>query len=317
MCGRVTSYTAAETLAEIFDVALAAELPEEERHWNLGPTTTLWGISEQRKHQPIATPSGASTSVSTPAAGSSHAGEPGGSSHAAGPGGPADTSDGPSSRMVLDGYRWGLIPSWSSSMSEGARFFNARAETVADKPAYRRAFRQRRLVVVVDGFYEWRHQPEESSAPTGELPGTRGAGGSRGAGVSRGTGGSRTKGRGEPYYFRRADGYPLTFAGLWEPWHNPADGSWVHSCTIITTEAGPDLADLHDRMPVILEPDQLAAWLTGPSEDTSLLRQAPPETLYRVPVDPKVGNVRNDDESLIEPVEPVEPVQSWGSATLF
>jgi len=117
------------------------------------------------------------------------------------------------------------------------RLFNARAETLADKPSFRSAYGARRLAIPVDGFYEWHKTP----------------------------GGSR-----QPYFFRRADGAPVVFAGLYEFWRDPTipDGEhpWVRSCTIITTAAGEDMAAIHDRMPAILESDAFDAWLDPDAE---------------------------------------------------
>ncbi len=182
-------------------------------------------------------------------------------------------------RLVLDRYRWGLIPSWSKAALDGNRRFNARAETVARTPAFRGPFRSRRLAVVVDGFFEWRQPP----------------------------GGRDSPGGGQPFYFHRADGFPLTFAGLWDTWRDPTSAAWVHSCTVITTTAGADMDGIHDRMPVILERGQLDGWLRPRHADEAelrrLLRPAPADTLVCYPVDRRVGNVRNDSPDLIEPVK--------------
>jgi putative SOS response-associated peptidase YedK len=232
MCGRTTSYTPPERLAEIYDAELAPEvhtLPAGP-HWNVGPTNNLFGLAAPRK----------------PAA--------------------------DDAALVIDAYRWGLIPSWSDRAAAGNLLFNARSETVASKPAFRKAFRSRRLAVVVDGFYEWRKDP----------------------------GGPR-----QPFYFHRGDGYPLTFAGLWEIWKDPQSGRWVRSCTIITTTAGPDMEGIHNRMPVILERRQLDAWIrsgaTGEARLMKFLKPAPAGTLVGYPVDPRVGNVRHDDPDLLQP----------------
>jgi putative SOS response-associated peptidase YedK len=175
---------------------------------------------------------------------------------------------------VLDEYRWGLIPPWANDPSVGNRLFNARAETLADKPSFRSAYGARRLAIPVDGFYEWHKTP----------------------------GGSR-----QPYFFRRADGAPVVFAGLYEFWRDPTfpDGEhpWVRSCTIITTAAGEDMAAIHDRMPAILESDAFDAWLDPDAERPvldGLLLPAAGGTLARVAVDRGVGNVANDGPGLID-----------------
>ncbi len=191
-----------------------------------------------------------------------------------GAGGPADGG-----HRELGSYRWGLVPSWATDPSVGNRTFNARAETVATKPSFRAAFTARRLAVVADGFYEW--TPAKGAAK-------------------------------RPYYFTRADGRPLALAGLWEQWwggHGSRDATTgerpaLRTCTVITTAAGPDMGDIHNRMPVILEPEVLGQWLDGANEDTpdleSLLVPAPEGTLVHRPVGREVGNVRNDGPGLIE-----------------
>jgi putative SOS response-associated peptidase YedK len=148
------------------------------------------------------------------------------------------------------------------------------------KPSFRAAFKARRLAVVSDGFFEWR----------------------RGAGTRR-----------QPYFLSRADGSPMAFAGLWESWRDPAtsgdEAAAVRSCTIITTEANPEVAPIHDRMPVVLGRDGLEAWLdplvAERDELEALLRPAPAGTLAVRPVSPAVGSVRNNGPHLIEEVAPV------------
>ena len=182
-----------------------------------------------------------------------------------------------SGERLLRPYRWGLVPSWATNPSIGNRMFNARAETVASRPAFRAAFHARRIAVVADGYYEWQKGPS---------------------------------GRRQPYYFERADGAPLAFAGLWEPWRDPKgpeDRPWLRSCTIITAEASSDVAAFHDRMPAILADGALEFWL-DPSEDDeeglqALLAPVQKGTLRFYPVGQKVGNVRNNDPGLLERVE--------------
>ena len=178
----------------------------------------------------------------------------------------------------LGRYRWGLVPSWASDPAVGNRAFNARAETVASKPSFRDAFAARRLAVVADGFYEWKPGP----------------------------GKART-----PYYFTRADGRPLALAGLWERWWGAtgaadADGGQrppLRTCTVITTGAGPDMSDIHHRMPVVLEPEVLDEWLDPANRDRpeleSLLVPSSAGTLVHRAVATAVGNVRNDGPELI------------------
>jgi putative SOS response-associated peptidase YedK len=174
---------------------------------------------------------------------------------------------------VLGGYRWGLVPYGAKDPAAFRSTFNARAETVATKPTFRSAFRRGRILVPADAFYEWR---TVGSAKT-------------------------------PNAFTRADGSPLVFAGLAERWR-ALDDTLLHSATIITTHAGPDMDGVHDRMPVILEPDAWAHWLDPAVDDRddleSLLRPAPAGTLVHHRVGQAVGNVRNDSPDLLVAAPP-------------
>jgi putative SOS response-associated peptidase YedK len=181
-------------------------------------------------------------------------------------------------QRVLDRYRWGLVPSWSKDPAIGNRLFNARAETVAEKPSFRSAFAKRPCVIPVDGFYEWDHRA------------------------------GRAK---QPNYFTRTDGQPLLLAGLYESWRDPAapsDTRSLSTCTIITTAPSVDMDEIHDRMPVVLDADDVATWINvsdhSPDERALLLRPAPRGTLGHVGVDSAVGSVKNDGPELIAPVEP-------------
>jgi putative SOS response-associated peptidase YedK len=123
--------------------------------------------------------------------------------------------------------RWGLVPSWADDPAIGARMINARSETVAEKPAFRRAFSRRRCLIPVDGFYEWR----------------------------------RDGGRRRPYWFHAPERRPFALAGLWERWQNPTLGEPLESCAILTTAANAVMQPIHDRMPVILSPSAYGTWL--------------------------------------------------------
>jgi putative SOS response-associated peptidase YedK len=163
--------------------------------------------------------------------------------------------------------RWGLVPFWAKDLTIGARAFNARAETLAEKPMFRDAYRRRRCLVPADGFYEWRK-----------------------------TGGAK-----QPFLIRVKGGRTFAFAGLWERWGK--DAETVTSFTIVTTEANAFMAELHDRMPVILDPRDWASWLEPQADEgAALLRPCPDGWLERWPVSPRVGNVRNNDPRLIEPL---------------
>ncbi|MEE8189595.1 MAG: SOS response-associated peptidase [Kiloniellales bacterium] len=173
--------------------------------------------------------------------------------------------------------RWGLIPSWAKDPGMGGRMINARAETVAEKPTFRAAFRARRCLILADGFYEWRAEG----------------------------------GRKQPYRIARPDGRPFAFAGLWERWQDPAGGEKVESCSIITTEANALLRGIHPRMPVILGEADFDSWLapgTAREAARALLKPCAPEALVCYRVSARVNSPANDDLTLIEPLEgEVEP----------
>ena len=147
---------------------------------------------------------------------------------------------------------------------------NARAETVAEKPAYRAAYRHRRCLVLADGFYEWR---KEGAAKT-------------------------------PYFISLASGEPFAFGGLWESWTDKETGEVIDSATLITTEANEFLSDIHHRMPLVLEPDSGARWLSG---DTHMLESMEAPRLKAWPVDRRVNNARNEGSDLVDPAG--EPMQ--------
>jgi putative SOS response-associated peptidase YedK len=155
--------------------------------------------------------------------------------------------------------RWGLVPFWAKDTSIGNRMINARAETVAEKPAYRAAYRHRRCVVLADGFYEWRR---EGDAKT-------------------------------PYYISLASGEPFSLAGLWENWTDKESGD-----SLITTEANEFMTPLHHRMPVILESNTADEWLAGSTDLLDDVASITPR-LQAWPVDRRVNNARNEGEELI------------------
>lgn len=163
--------------------------------------------------------------------------------------------------------RWGLIPSWAKDPAIGNKLINARAETVAEKPSFRSAFRHRRCLVIADGFYEWRRQD----------------------------------GKKQPFYFRLHDGQPFAFAGLWEHWQDSM-GEVIDSCTIITTEANEILQPIHDRMPVILNPKDYDLWLDPvekPEQLQQLLQSYSSTEMTSYPVSTKVNKPTNDTPELI------------------
>ncbi len=167
--------------------------------------------------------------------------------------------------------RWGLVPFWAKDLKIGYRMINAKAETVADKPAFRDSYKRRRCLVVADGFYEW--QKQESGK--------------------------------QPYLIRLKEDAPFAFAGLWADWTDKQSGERIESCTIITTEPNDLMAQLHNRMPVILAPADYDKWLDADASDgQALLRPFPARAMGAFPVDRAVGNVRNNYAELIEPTGP-------------
>jgi putative SOS response-associated peptidase YedK len=168
--------------------------------------------------------------------------------------------------------RWGLVPFWSSGPDSGYRMINARAETVAEKPAFRAAFRRRRCLIPADGFYEWRSQ---------------------GPGKAK-----------QPYWITLAEGGPMTLAGLWEHWEGEG-GETVESCTILVGPANERMAPLHDRMPVILAPSDRDLWLDPGMHDPAalrpLLRPYPSEGITTTPVGRRVNSPANEGPELIAP----------------
>jgi putative SOS response-associated peptidase YedK len=188
-------------------------------------------------------------------------------------------ADRPQQRQLRT-LRWGLVPSWAKDPSIGSRMINARMETVAEKPAFRKAFAARRCLVPADGYYEW--------YATAQV-----------------RGGKPVK---QPFFIRPAGHGVLAMAGLYEIWHDrgrPDDDpdAWRWTCTIITTTAEDDLGRIHDRMPLMVEPDRWDAWL-DPSHDATLdlLEPALPGRLEAYPVGPLVNNVRNNGPELIAPL---------------
>jgi putative SOS response-associated peptidase YedK len=161
--------------------------------------------------------------------------------------------------------RWGLIPSWANDIKIGARHINARAETVAEKPAFRAAFKRRRCLVPASGFYEW-------------------------------TGPAKKR---MPHLFSMRDARPFAFAGLWEKWERV--GEQIESFTILTTEANELCAKYHDRMPVIVHRNDYDLWMTGePSEVSALFHPYPCDDMTARPLSPRVNNSRNEGPELLD-----------------
>jgi putative SOS response-associated peptidase YedK len=190
-------------------------------------------------------------------------------------------------------FQWGLVPIWAKDAKIGASMINARAETVAEKAAFKSVFRKYRCIIPMDGFYEWQAPPA-----TGVGPGTNWPVGKNGKLVK------------QPKYVRRVDGEPLAVAGLWSAWRDkngPRDAPWLHTCTVITTSANATMAAIHDRMPVILPATAWEQWLDPAASDVESLQQLlvpAPESLLTIrTVSTLVNNVRNRGAELIDPVE--------------
>jgi len=177
---------------------------------------------------------------------------------------------------VVEQHRWGLLPSFAKSIKEGAKRINARAETVATSPAFRTSFARRRCIVPADGFYEWR----------------------------------RTGGPKQPYYLHPPEDAMLAMAGLWSVWKDPESGIWVPSAAVVTTAANRMVADIHDRMPVLLPREARDDWLDPGVDDAeyllSLLEPPPDDVLAMYPVSTKVNNVANEGPELLERIEEVD-----------
>ncbi|HKD79529.1 MAG TPA: SOS response-associated peptidase [Candidatus Angelobacter sp.] len=187
------------------------------------------------------------------------------------------------SKRIFSKMRWGLIPYWAKDASISSGTINAMSETAAEKPAFREAIRRRRCLVPADGFYEWKRV---------------------------------VSGRKQPYSIGMADDGLFAFAGLWDRWKDPA-GKVLESCTILTTEANALLKDIHDRMPVILSPDDYDSWLdpgeTNPAHVADLLKPFDARLMGVYPVSSAVNSVKNDGPECALEVQP----ESSRQAKLF
>jgi putative SOS response-associated peptidase YedK len=185
----------------------------------------------------------------------------------------APTQAAPVIRLGGDGGReigmlnWGLVPYWAEDTSLQSHMINARGETVHEKPAFKQAFRQRRCLVPADGFYEWQTIDAKSK---------------------------------QPLHFRMRDAAPFAFAGLWERWI-PPKGEVLETFTIVNTAANSLMAQFHDRVPVVLAPQDYAAWLDPAVDARGLVKAPPSEWFDYVRVSTYVNNVRHDDAGCLEP----------------
>ena len=167
--------------------------------------------------------------------------------------------------------KWGLVPAWAKDSKIGHKMINARAETVSDKPSFRKAFQQRRCLIVADGFYEWKREGKAK----------------------------------QPYYIRFADNRLFAFAGLWERWEKNGAAP-LESCAVITTGPNALMESIHHRMPVILHPRDYALWLNPTFHEvhplSSLLQSYSPDEMESYPVSPLVNNPRNDSSLCLQPL---------------
>lgn len=244
MCGRYASSRRPEDLIEEFEV-VDNRVPEPlAPDYNVAPTKEVYAVVERP---------------------------------------PSKESEEPPERQ-LRVLRWGLVPSWAKDAKVGNRMINARMETVAEKPAYRRALAARRCLLPADGYFEW--YPTEEKTKAG-------------------------KPKKQPFFIRPQDGSTLAMAGLYEIWRDPgkdddAEDRFLWSCTVITTDAEDDVGMIHDRMPLMVERDRWAAWLDPRTDKASvldLLVPAAPGRLEAYPVSTMVNAVQNNGPELVEPLE--------------
>jgi putative SOS response-associated peptidase YedK len=298
MCGRYASSRNPDDLVLEFEVdENDLEEPVAPRY-NIAPTETVPVVLERLVTPPLAGEAvgdastdasaddsdDASLDVSDDAsAGSGVAGGTGGTA----PGSALIEDADPGDPVVVRRLRpltWGLVPSWSKERTGGARMINARAESLLEKPAYRKAALARRCLVPADGWYEWQVSPTETD--------------------------QKGKPRKQPFFMRPADGGGLAFAGIYEFWRDAArhaddPQAWLVTFAIITTAAEPDLERIHDRMPLVLPRDRWADWLDptlSDADDVRALIAAPePGRFAALPVSTRVNSVRNDGPDLLEP----------------
>ena len=274
MCGRFASARKRIELLEEFGVQTDRAGTDLRPDYNVAPTKAVYAVltrhgkpeEQAPAEQPAAQPAPAATEKASDKAGKKAKAE--------------SRDTGPAERQ-LRVVRWGLVPYWAKDPAIGSRMINARAETVSEKPAYRRAFARRRCLLPADGFYEWQQVVEEGRK------------------------------RKQPYFIHRADGGPLAFAGLYELWHDKSrpeedDDAWLWTTTIITTTATDEVGQIHDRMPMVIDPASWQDWLDPDNNDVAGVRQllvpAVAGRLTSYPVSTAVNNVRNNGPELLDAV---------------
>jgi putative SOS response-associated peptidase YedK len=245
MCGRYASARRAEDIAESFGIRSDAITATTDPDFNVAPTKPVYVVVERA-------PRGADRAAT-----------------------------GPPVRQ-LRVAQWGLVPSWAKDPSIGSRLINARVETAATKPAFRRAVRARRCLLPADGYYEWWPAQDDKGKPIKQ-----------------------------PYFIRPRDGSPLALAGLYEFWHDDSRAdddpeAWLLTATVLTTSATDSIGQIHDRMPLTVASGDWATWLdpdrTDPDGILELLRPALPGELEAYAVSRAVNNHRNNGAQLLEPL---------------
>jgi putative SOS response-associated peptidase YedK len=253
MCGRYASSRKPEDLVEEFEIRANKVGEALAPDYNVAPTKPVYAVMERAPSRESASKGAAAD------------GEP---------------------ERQLRVLTWGLVPSWAKDPSIGNRMINARMETVAEKPAYKRAFASRRCLLPADGYFEWYPTQQKTKA------------------------GKPVK---QPFFIHPQDGGVLAMAGLYEIWRDPSreeddPDRFRWTCTVLTTQAEDAVGHIHDRMPLMVEPERWSAWLdptvSGRDDLFSLLVPAAPGRLEAFPVSRDVNNVRNNGPDLVVPIPP-------------
>jgi putative SOS response-associated peptidase YedK len=271
VCGRYASARSRIELLEEFTVQRDRVDEPLKPDYNVAPTKPVYAVMTRTSREEAASADAPST----------HRGSEEGSGQASG-----KPDSAPSPTRQLRVVRWGLVPSWAKDISIGSRMINARAETVSEKPAFRKAFASRRCLLPADGYYEWQPPPAGTKAPK------------------------------QPYFICRPDHGVLAFAGIYELWRDrsmPRDdpAAWLWTAAVITTTAPDELGEIHDRMPMVISPASWADWLDPDNTDAAdvraLLAPAASTGLISYPVSLAVNSVRNNGPELVKEAEPVSP----------
>jgi putative SOS response-associated peptidase YedK len=266
MCGRYASARSRIELLEEFTVQSDRVDEPLMPDYNVAPTKPVYAVMTRRSRPEPAAQNGQERASAEPDSGTEGA------------------KPGPARQLRV--VRWGLVPSWAKDISIGSRMINARAETVSEKPAFRKAFASRRCLLPADGYYEWQAPPAGTKAPK------------------------------QPYFICRPDHEVLAFAGIYEFWRDrsmPKDdpAAWLWTAAVITTSAPDELGEIHDRMPMVIASGSWADWLDPDNTDAAdvraLLAPAAATGLISYPVSLAVNSVRNNGPELVKEAEPVSP----------